>query len=332
MTPDKLIHFVEHPLIANYLIMINDSWRNSFFQNALFKHAKDKVVLDIGAGTGILSHYALTAGAKFVYAIEHDPEAANLADAVLAANFDRSRFKVICGNFFTSAVDTNVIDQGIDIVVSELAGPGLFDQGYIHAWHCVQPFLNHKAISIPDRLSCDLWAWHNNTDVLDQAQQQRRPGPERQWALYADACLDQKFVNSLTEVDRLYKAKKTVPHRMYWGLINAIEVQPDTVTASVVDYSMHALPKLEFDDVAYPQHIKPVIEFEFDLPSAATVAIVNKMHFEDQTLYIKDARYMPWRVNPMFTLANAGKYSLRYTNYQLQHVCDQEWTCKSVTT
>jgi protein arginine N-methyltransferase 1 len=44
------------------------SYRNAICQN---KHLfKDKIVLDVGCGTGILSMFAASAGAKHVYAID----------------------------------------------------------------------------------------------------------------------------------------------------------------------------------------------------------------------------------------------------------------------
>lgn len=331
MIPSKRIHFVQHPIIAHYLEMINDRWRNSFFRDALYKYAPGKVVLDVGTGTGILSHYALSANAKFVYAVEQNAQSAAFVDAVLSKNFDRSRFKVIHGNFFTDDIDTSIIDQPVDVLVSELVGPGLFDQGQVHAWHCAKPYLKHNAISIPDRLSCDLWGWENNLKVMVQAQPAKRPGPDRQQALYADACIDQKFVDSLAAMDQAYKNQKTLSHPMQWGLINAIDAEPTWSMTNVVVHGLDCMPKLEFSDLPYPQHIKPKIEFDFELASPAAVAIVKKMHFENHVLYIKDARHMPWRVNPMFQLPTAGKYSMRYNNYQLQHIYEQEWACNLIS-
>ena len=63
--------------------MLNDKVRNEFYYNALKKSAKDKVVIDIGTGTGLLAAYALEHGAKFVYAVEGNRNSANMAQNVL---------------------------------------------------------------------------------------------------------------------------------------------------------------------------------------------------------------------------------------------------------
>lgn len=53
--------------------MLKDTVRTRSYQRAIMDNPedfKDKVVMDIGAGTGILSIFAAKAGAKHVYAIE----------------------------------------------------------------------------------------------------------------------------------------------------------------------------------------------------------------------------------------------------------------------
>jgi protein arginine N-methyltransferase 1 len=52
--------------------MVKDTVRTKTYQNVIYQNRflfKDKVVLDVGAGTGILSLFCAKAGAAHVYAV-----------------------------------------------------------------------------------------------------------------------------------------------------------------------------------------------------------------------------------------------------------------------
>lgn len=62
--------------------MLCDRPRQEAYKRAIMSNTelfKDKIVLDVGAGTGILSAFCAKAGAKLVYAVE----ASNLAKIAL---------------------------------------------------------------------------------------------------------------------------------------------------------------------------------------------------------------------------------------------------------
>lgn len=53
--------------------MLKDTVRTKAYKNAIMQNPslfKDKIVMDVGSGTGILSIFAAKAGAKHVYGIE----------------------------------------------------------------------------------------------------------------------------------------------------------------------------------------------------------------------------------------------------------------------
>lgn len=63
--------------------MLRDRPRQEAYKNAIMNNTslfRDKVVMDVGAGTGILSVFCAKAGAKLVYAVE----ASNLAKVALS--------------------------------------------------------------------------------------------------------------------------------------------------------------------------------------------------------------------------------------------------------
>ncbi len=79
-----------------HFAMVNDEVRNQHFEAVLKRViTPDSVVLDIGAGTGLLSMMAARAGAKQVIACEANPELAALARNVIKDNGYSDRIRVI---------------------------------------------------------------------------------------------------------------------------------------------------------------------------------------------------------------------------------------------
>lgn len=97
--------------------MLRDQVRNESYRKALL-HAvkKDDVVLDMGAGTGILSLFAAAAGAKKVYAIERTPTA-HVARRIVATNGLSDRISVL----ETDLEDANLPEKA-NVLVSEWMG------------------------------------------------------------------------------------------------------------------------------------------------------------------------------------------------------------------
>ena len=79
--------------------MLKDKVRTRAYQRAIEQSPedfKDKIVMDIGCGTGILSIFAARAGAKHVYAIEY-AEIANFAREIVKRNGLEDKITVIKG-------------------------------------------------------------------------------------------------------------------------------------------------------------------------------------------------------------------------------------------
>ena len=78
---------------------------------------KDKIVMDIGCGTGILSIFAARAGAKHVYAIEY-AEIALFAREIIKRNGLQDKITVIKGKM--EEIELPV--PKVDIIISEWMG------------------------------------------------------------------------------------------------------------------------------------------------------------------------------------------------------------------
>lgn len=107
--------------------MIEDTTRTGAFHRSIHAtvHPGD-VVLDVGAGTGILSLFAAQAGAARVYAIERAPGAAHLARQLIATNGLADRVLVIEGD-----VESMLALESVDVIVSEWLGVYAVDENML---------------------------------------------------------------------------------------------------------------------------------------------------------------------------------------------------------
>ena len=100
--------------------MLKDEVRTKSYMNAIEqnKHLfRDKVVLDVGCGTGILSMFCARAGAKKVYAVECS-NIATQARQIIEANGYSEVIEVIQAKM----EDITLPEQYVDIIISEWMG------------------------------------------------------------------------------------------------------------------------------------------------------------------------------------------------------------------
>lgn len=98
-------------------VMLRDDVRNQAYRRAIFATVKKgDVVLDVGAGTGILSLFAAQAGAGIVYAVERTG-IADLARRMAAKNGFADRVEIIQGDMGEIR-----LPQSVDVIISEWLG------------------------------------------------------------------------------------------------------------------------------------------------------------------------------------------------------------------
>lgn len=131
--------------------MLKDQVRTNAYRQAIEGNKddfKDKIVLDIGAGTGILSIFAAKAGAKHVYAIEN-AEIAYFAREIIKKNGLEDKITVIKGKM--EEIELPVPE--VDIIISEWMGYFLLYESMLDSvlW-ARDKYLNKKnGKMLPDR-------------------------------------------------------------------------------------------------------------------------------------------------------------------------------------
>ncbi|CBZ55683.1 hypothetical protein NCLIV_061070 [Neospora caninum Liverpool] len=130
--------------------MIKDSVRTGCYQRAICQNAHlfaNKVVLDVGSGTGILSLFAARAGAKHVYGIECS-EIVNIARKIVKENHMEDRITFVQGK----AEEVSLPVDKVDIIISEWMGYFLLYESMLDTvLFCRDKWLKPGGMIFPDK-------------------------------------------------------------------------------------------------------------------------------------------------------------------------------------
>jgi len=131
-------YFQYYAKLGNQQNMLQDNVRTSTYRKAIVENPEDfqgKKVMDIGAGSGILSFFAAQTGAATVYAVE----ASSMSEVIQALadtnDFGDSKIKVV-GKPLEKI--EGEVDGKVDVLVSEPIGTFLFNERMIETYLCAR--------------------------------------------------------------------------------------------------------------------------------------------------------------------------------------------------
>jgi protein arginine N-methyltransferase 1 len=132
--------------LRTHLEMLNDRKRCLAYQKAVESVVREKIVLDVGCGTGILSFFAARAGARLVLAVDMDVPPG--AEVVANTNglVDRVQF------FRGKLQDIELPVDSVDVIVSEWMGGVLLMEDMLPVvLYARDRWLKPGGILLPDR-------------------------------------------------------------------------------------------------------------------------------------------------------------------------------------
>lgn len=124
-------YFEEYGKLYDHIGMLQDDERMNAYHSAIQlnadAHFKGKVILDVGAGTGILSIWAAQAGAARVYAVEATPVAQH-AKALVKAHGLSGTVTVLHGK-----MEELELPEKVDVILSEWMGYFLLRESMVQS-------------------------------------------------------------------------------------------------------------------------------------------------------------------------------------------------------
>ncbi|MBS0269661.1 MAG: tetratricopeptide repeat protein [Proteobacteria bacterium] len=136
-----------------HIPMLNDQARNDAFekaiQQAISAHGSDASVLDIGAGSGLLSMMAIRAGARSVVCCESVEIIAEMTKRIVSINGYEDQIRVISKNSKELVVGED-LDKRADVLVSEILSCDLLSESVLNTFEdAIDRLVHEDAVIIP---------------------------------------------------------------------------------------------------------------------------------------------------------------------------------------
>ncbi|XP_034411426.1 histone-arginine methyltransferase CARM1-like isoform X2 [Cyclopterus lumpus] len=135
-----------HSCLSQHQSLLQDYLRIATYQRAILLNEsdfKDKVVLDVCCGSGILSFFAVQAGATRVYAVESNPMA-KYTKILVQNNCLSERIRVLEGK-----VEEISCPDMVDVIISEPMGYMLLNQKLMESFLHARKWLKPNGLMFP---------------------------------------------------------------------------------------------------------------------------------------------------------------------------------------
>lgn len=110
---------------GTFVNMVRNSGIKKYFDNELLKFAKDKTIIDLGAGSGILSLLAIKHGAKKVFVVENNPVMCQALKVSFAKFGITEKVVILNKDFIQDDLEEYFLQS--DICVSEVINDSIFN-------------------------------------------------------------------------------------------------------------------------------------------------------------------------------------------------------------
>ncbi|XP_032164042.1 histone-arginine methyltransferase CARM1-like isoform X2 [Mustela erminea] len=139
-------YFQFYGCISQQQNMMQDFVRTATYHRAILQNHtdfRDKVVLDVGCGSGILSFFAVQAGARRVYAVEAS-SVAQYAEMLVKNNHLCDKIIVVPGK-----IEDISLPEAVDVIISEPMGYMLFNERMLESYLHSKKWLKASGMMFP---------------------------------------------------------------------------------------------------------------------------------------------------------------------------------------
>lgn len=132
----------------HYDMLVNKE-RSQYYSDLIKAHCRDKVVLEIGTGAGLLAALAIQHGAKQVICCEENPHLALVAMQLFQRLGVEDRIRLISKN--SKDIKSDEIPQ-VDVVLHELFASDPFGEEMVPTLADARRFMKKDAIFLPEKI------------------------------------------------------------------------------------------------------------------------------------------------------------------------------------